>query len=120
MKTAAIAIALLVSASLAHAETVYSADFVEELRSLGRGQDAFLYALVWAGNGDQKAEVEVVYSLLNGKDVAADPMAAMAFACGPRRMDPFYVQKALIVGNLMLTGTGVEIVRCDDMRQDKP
>lgn len=115
MKPLVIALAFALSASWARAENAYNADFVAELRSLGRGQEAFQYALVWAGNGDPDAEIEVMYSLLEGRGVVSDPIAAMAFACGPRQMDQFYVQKALVVGNLRLAGTGVEILRCDDL-----
>lgn len=119
MKSLVIAVALALSASSAHAEATYNADFVEELRSLGRAQEAFQYALTWAGSGDPDAEIEVVYSLLEGRGVDSDPIAAMAFACGPRTMDQFYVQKALVAGNLRLAGSGVEIVRCASFVSEK-
>ena len=110
MKTLSLAIALVLNATQGHAEAAYNADFVHELSSLGRGHEAFQYAFTWAGSGDADAELEVIYSLLDGKGVEPDPLAAMAVACGPRQVDQFNIEKVLIVGNLGLSGTGTAIV----------
>lgn len=115
MKTVAIAVALTLSASCARAEAAYNAEFVAELRALDRGQEAFQYALTWAASGDPKAEIEVAFSLLEGRGIESDPMAAMRFACGPRQFGENDLRKVLIKGNLRLAGTGAEIVRCASM-----
>ena len=57
MKSLSLAIALVLNATQGHAEAAYNADFVHELRSLGRGHEAFQYALTWAGSGDADAEL---------------------------------------------------------------
>lgn len=115
MKNIVIVAAVALGASQSYAEEAYNADFVAELRGLDLGQEAFQYALTWAGTGEPKAEIEVIYSLIEGRGIKADPLAAMQFACGPRTMDDFFVQKALIVGNLRLSGTGAEVVRCPNI-----
>ena len=117
MKSLSLAIVLVLNATQGHAEAAYNADFVHELRSLGRGHEAFQYALTWAGSGDADAELEVIYSLLDGKGVEPDPLAAMAFACGPRQVDQFNIEKVLIVGNLRLSGTSTAVVRCEDLHE---
>jgi hypothetical protein len=118
MKNAVRLAAYAVLASLAwsvqvNADTVYNADFVAELRALDRHQEAFQYALTWAGSGDAVAELEVALSLLDGRGIEPDPMAAMRFVCGPRNLSEHAKRVVLVQGNLRLAGTGAEIVRCD-------
>jgi hypothetical protein len=117
MKMLSLAVVLVLNATQGHTEAAYNADFVHELRLLGRGHEAFQYALTWAGSGDADAELEVIYSLLDGKGVEPDPLAAMAFACGPRQVNQFNIEKVLIVGNLRLSGTGIAVVRCEDLHE---
>ena len=97
------------------ADQFYSQDFVNELREIGREQEAFYYALSWAGSGHPQAELEVIYTLLEGKGINADPMAAILFACGPRHLDEFSITKVLIQANLRLAGVAKDVIRCETL-----
>ena len=84
---------------------------------MGRGREAFQYVLTWAGSGDADAELEVIYSLLDDKGIEPDPLAAMAFACGPRQVNQFNIEKVLITENLRLSGNGTAVFRCEDLHE---
>ena len=45
MKILSLAVVLVLNATQGHTEAAYNADFVHELRRLGRGHEAFQYAL---------------------------------------------------------------------------
>lgn len=114
MRMVVILTALALGVSQAGAECAYNADYVEELRSLGLNQQAFQYALTWAGSGNPDAEYEVALSLVEGRGVTANPLAAIKYACGNRQFDGVRRDKIIIQGNLRLASAEHEPVRCKE------
>jgi hypothetical protein len=112
MKPILMAAVLAALAAPALAEPSYSPDFYDQLSSLGLQREGFLYALRWAGDADPEAELTVAHALLDGIGVAANPMAAISFACRSLNMDDFELQKILIKANLRLIGELEGQVRC--------
>ena len=83
-------------------ERSFDPDFMKELQALGLEQEAFAYALNWAAQHDEVAEVFVSNALIDGKGVKANPVTAIQFVCGERAMSAYQKRKIIIKANLRL------------------
>lgn len=98
----------------AEAETQFTPDFYNLLKENGSTEQAFNYALAWAGSSNQEAETAVAYALLDGIGVEPNPYVAIAMACRSTTMDEFDVSRILIQGNLRLAKKDFQPIKCDD------
>ncbi len=101
-------------AGTAAAETHFNPDFYKLLKENGSTEQAFNYALAWAGSSSQEAETAVAYALLDGIGVEPNPYVAIAMACRSTMMDEFDVSRILIQGNLRLAKKDFQPIKCDD------
>lgn len=100
-------------AGAAAAETHFNPDFYNLLKENGSTEQAFIYALAWAGSSNQEAETAVAYALLEGIGVKPNPYVAIAMACRSTTMDEFDVSRILIRGNLRLAQKDFQPIKCD-------
>lgn len=100
-------------AGAASAETHFNPDFYNLLKENGSTEQAFNYALAWAGSSSQEAETAVAYALLDGIGVKPNPYVAIAMACRSKTMDEFDVSRILIQGNLRLAKKDFQPIKCD-------
>jgi hypothetical protein len=112
VKTLIYVIALALSTGPALAESSFSPSFYDELTQLGLSDQAFAYAMQWAGRGSPDAEVLFAHSLIEGTGTAPNPMAAIAFVCGDRSMTAFEIEKVIIKANIRLIGSGTPETDC--------
>lgn len=103
---------IIVGPSAAWADGSFSTSFYDELNQLGLSDQAFAYAIHWAGRGSPEAEVLVANSLIEGTGTAPNPMAAIAFACGNRSMSDYEIEKVVIKANIRLIGSGAPEADC--------
>lgn len=94
------------------AESSFSRTFYTELNQLGLSDQGFAYAVQWAAQGNEIAEVLVANSLIEGTGTAPNPMAAIAFACGDRSMSDYEIEKVVIKANIRLIGSGTPKTDC--------
>ena len=90
----------------------FSQSFYAELNQLGLSDQGFAYAVQWAGRGSPNAEILVANSLIEGTGTAPNPMAAIAFACGDRKMSDYEIEKVVIKANIRLIGSGSPEADC--------
>lgn len=100
-------------AGTAAAETHFNPEFYNLLKENGSTEQAFNYALAWAGSSNQGAETVVAYSLLDGIGVDPNPYLAIVMACRSTTMDEFDVSRILIQGNLRLAKKDFQPIKCD-------
>lgn len=100
-------------AGAASAETHFNPDFYNLLKENGSTEQAFNYALAWAGSSSQEAETAAAYALLDGIGVEPNPYLAIVIACRSTTIDEFDVSRILIHGNLRLAKKDFQPIKCD-------
>ena len=113
MRSCLVVAIVALSGGAALADAAFNPEFYRFLKDRGLEEQAFNYAVTWAGSADGEAETAVAYALLDGVGVEANPRAAIEIACRSASMDDFDVGVILVQGNLRLASKDFRPIRCE-------